>query len=232
MLLGLPDPDPSLFVRIRILPSTSKTVSKNLDFFTVLWRLFDFLALKTKINVPSKRNKQNNSEFFFFLLVSCQPLTRIMKGSAVRSRIRKLVVRIRGSGSESIPKCHGSTTLYSCSCPERPGISCPFRSRLSHLYIFFLSLTPYSSFFGLDTAFLVIFFSFPYVSRSRTSCLFCGSISSAYIVPNANPCLSSPKFIFRKNWSPILKRENQFLSKEICESIWVISTERSVNPLF
>jgi hypothetical protein len=39
MFLGLPDPDPSLFVRIRIwiwiriLPSTSKKIKNNLDFY-------------------------------------------------------------------------------------------------------------------------------------------------------------------------------------------------------
>jgi hypothetical protein len=33
MFLGLPDKDPSLFVWIRILPSTSKTIRINLDFY-------------------------------------------------------------------------------------------------------------------------------------------------------------------------------------------------------
>ncbi len=32
-VFGLPDPDPSLFVRIRILPSTGEKSKKNLDFY-------------------------------------------------------------------------------------------------------------------------------------------------------------------------------------------------------
>jgi hypothetical protein len=38
MFLDLPDPDPSLFVRIRIFPSSSKNSNKNLDFLL----FFDF----------------------------------------------------------------------------------------------------------------------------------------------------------------------------------------------
>jgi hypothetical protein len=51
--LGLPDPDPSLFVRIRILPSSSIKSKKNLDFYC-------FVTFKNYINVPSKSNRRKN----------------------------------------------------------------------------------------------------------------------------------------------------------------------------
>ncbi len=57
--LGLPDPNPSLFVRIRNLKQ--KTKKKPL-ISTVLWLLYDFLSLQTNVNTPSKSNKQNNLE--------------------------------------------------------------------------------------------------------------------------------------------------------------------------
>ncbi len=66
--LGLPDHDPSLFVRIWILTSSSRTVRKNL-IYTILWLLHDFLSLKTDVNVPSKSNKKKNfwKENLFFV---------------------------------------------------------------------------------------------------------------------------------------------------------------------
>ncbi len=54
MFLGFPHLDPSLFVRIRILPSTSKKVKRNLIYNNLLL-LYDFLLLKTDVNVPSKK---------------------------------------------------------------------------------------------------------------------------------------------------------------------------------
>ncbi len=56
LFLGLPDPEPTFFVgiQIRIQPSTSKKIKKNLDFYR-LWLLFDFLS---DVNVLSKSNKQ------------------------------------------------------------------------------------------------------------------------------------------------------------------------------
>jgi hypothetical protein len=50
MFLDLLDPDPSLFVRIQIIPSPSKNSKKNRDL------------LKSDVNVPSKSNKQKNLE--------------------------------------------------------------------------------------------------------------------------------------------------------------------------
>jgi hypothetical protein len=55
------DPDPSLFVRIWILPSSKKNSKKNLvfDFFMT------FYLLKKIVNMPSKSNKEKNLEVFF-----------------------------------------------------------------------------------------------------------------------------------------------------------------------
>ncbi len=52
--LGLPDPQQSLYVRLRIFLSTSKKFLISTIFFL----LFCFLSLKSDVNVPSKRNKQ------------------------------------------------------------------------------------------------------------------------------------------------------------------------------
>ncbi len=91
------DPDLS---KIRI------KVRKNFDFYHFVTFL-DFLSMKIDVNIPSKGNKQKPLEkTTYFLLASCHPLT---KKALIRSRIRKSMVRIFGSGS--IPKRHGSITL-------------------------------------------------------------------------------------------------------------------------
>jgi len=63
MFLVLLNPDASLFVRIRIgvqiLPLSSKRRKKTL-IYIVLWHLYDFLSLKTDVNVPSKSTKQKS----------------------------------------------------------------------------------------------------------------------------------------------------------------------------
>jgi hypothetical protein len=103
MFLGLPNPDP-YFVRIRILPSTSKKSNKTL-ISTINLLIFDFLSMKTDVNVTSKRNKQKNFEKAYFLLASCLPLTKTA-GSGAESE--------SGSRSQwcvSVPIFHGSTTL-------------------------------------------------------------------------------------------------------------------------
>jgi hypothetical protein len=98
MFLGCPDP--SLFCTDPD-PSASKKGKKTL-ISTISWRLpFDFLFLKTDVNVPSKRIRKKNLEKTYFLLASCPPLTK--------ERIRKSVEGIRGSWS--VTKCHVSTTL-------------------------------------------------------------------------------------------------------------------------
>jgi hypothetical protein len=57
------DPDPSLFVRIRILPSTSnKKVRK-----TLISTIFDFLSLKADANVPAKSNRQKKIKNYISL---------------------------------------------------------------------------------------------------------------------------------------------------------------------
>ncbi len=77
MFLGLLDPDPSLFVRIRILTSTSKKERKrNTLISTILCILSDFSSLKTDVNVPSISNKQKKLLKILFVLASCQPLTK------------------------------------------------------------------------------------------------------------------------------------------------------------
>ncbi len=60
---GPPDPDPYLYGRIRILPSTSKKLKKIL-ISTVLCRLIDSLSLKPDVNVPIVSKKEEN---LFFL---------------------------------------------------------------------------------------------------------------------------------------------------------------------
>jgi hypothetical protein len=59
MFLDLQDPDPELYVRIRIriLPSTSKKIKKNLDLncFATFNAL---LSLKTDVNVPTKTKEK------------------------------------------------------------------------------------------------------------------------------------------------------------------------------
>jgi hypothetical protein len=54
------DPDPSITKR--------KYSKKNLDSYTALRLLFDFLKLKNYVNVPSKTNQQQK---FFKKLVFC-----------------------------------------------------------------------------------------------------------------------------------------------------------------
>ena len=62
MFFGLLNPDPSLFLRIRIriwiqiLPSTSKKVRKTF-ISTLFLLLFGYLSLKTDVYVPLKSNK-------------------------------------------------------------------------------------------------------------------------------------------------------------------------------
>ncbi len=85
-------------IRIRILPSTSKKLRKTLIspfFVTSYW----LLSLKTDVNVPSKNIKQKTLK---------ENLLSVTEEKS-RLRIRKSVVRIRGSGSVS--NCHRSTTL-------------------------------------------------------------------------------------------------------------------------
>jgi hypothetical protein len=77
MFLGLPDPDPyrgvpSLFVLIRILPSTGKNKinTLNSNFFFLL--LNNFFILKTDVNVPTKvlTKKMWGKNFFCWHLES------------------------------------------------------------------------------------------------------------------------------------------------------------------
>jgi len=101
-------PDPLVgTVRIRlwlwILLSSSKNSKKNLDS-TVLLLLYDFLSLKNEVNVTSKSNKQKNRNF---VVVDVLKVTDEKAGSAGSASPR---YGIRGFGS--LPKCHGSGTLF------------------------------------------------------------------------------------------------------------------------
>ncbi len=70
---------------------------KSSRAFFCLWLLYGFLSLKNYVNVPSKSNKPENMEKNSFLLASW-----------------RLMTKIAGSGAESgsVPKCHGSATLF------------------------------------------------------------------------------------------------------------------------
>jgi hypothetical protein len=92
--LGLLDPE--VWIRIRIIRSSSKNSKKNLVSYC-LWLLFDFLSLKNYVNVQYLQKVISRKTFFItFLLVPWRFMTRIA-----------------GSGSESgsTPKCHISATL-------------------------------------------------------------------------------------------------------------------------
>ncbi len=65
---------------------------------TVLWLLYDFLPLINDIKVPSKTNMQKNS-------------LKKVNDENRRIRIHLSEAWIRGSGSRSTPKSHGSATL-------------------------------------------------------------------------------------------------------------------------
>jgi hypothetical protein len=110
MFLGLLDPE--LCVRIRILLSTSKKLVKLLN---------DFLSLKTDVNVSTESNKQNkfreNKTCFFVGILEVIDEKR-------RIRIRKLSVRIQGSGFEpnvTDPEhCHRRMGKEKNNLPEIP----------------------------------------------------------------------------------------------------------------
>ncbi len=87
------DPDPSLFVRILILPSTSKNSKKNLDCYLLL---FVFSSLKTDVNVTSKSNKQKNVINLCFTFVAILSATDEKIGSEAES------------GSGSVGQWYGS----------------------------------------------------------------------------------------------------------------------------
>jgi hypothetical protein len=70
-VFGLLDPDRKLFVQIRILPSTSKKIKKNLDFYCFV-TFYDFLSLKNYVNLWYFHNgiSIKSRIFFGFLKVT------------------------------------------------------------------------------------------------------------------------------------------------------------------
>jgi hypothetical protein len=113
MFLGLPDPDPDALVRgvdpIRILLSSFYHQARKTLILTILGLLLDFLSLKNDVNVHSKSNKQKTflKQFFVCILRINDENSRIR----IRVRMQLSEAWIRGSGSASTPKCHGSGTL-------------------------------------------------------------------------------------------------------------------------
>ncbi len=89
MFLGHQDPDPSLFVRIRIFTYQAKKYEIETLVSTVLWLLYKFLSLKNDVNVPSKKEKKILRKNNLFLV-------DIVKATEEKSRIRsRIQIRIR-----------------------------------------------------------------------------------------------------------------------------------------
>ncbi len=86
MLLDLPDPDLSLFERIRIHLSSVKNSKTKPWFLPFYWLLYDLFYLKNDVNVPpSKSNKQKTWwKQIYFLLASWRVLTRAGSGHGPR----------------------------------------------------------------------------------------------------------------------------------------------------
>ncbi len=76
-ILGLPDPELSSRSGSGSgsFPLLSKNCRKSL-ISAVYWLLYNFLSLKTDVNVPSQRNKQKNLEKTYFLFASWKPMTK------------------------------------------------------------------------------------------------------------------------------------------------------------
>ncbi len=110
-------------VRIRILPSTIKK-SKKKPWFLLFCDFLLTFVYENWCKCAFKSTKEKNLEiklFFVGILSATDEKSRI--------RIRKSVVRIRGPGFGSVPKCHGSTTLlvkrvWSELFHLRPGWDC------------------------------------------------------------------------------------------------------------
>ncbi len=79
--------------------TSCKYSKENIDFYCFLTSLW-LLSLNTVVNVPSKSNNHLG------ILKTADEKSRIW------IRVHKSVVRFRGSGIASVPKCHRSTTLW------------------------------------------------------------------------------------------------------------------------
>jgi len=115
--LGLPDPQLFVRIRIRILPSTRKKITKNLDFysFAVLQLFNNLLPLKIDVNIPAVSNKQKK---IFFVGTLKAMKKGAGSGSIIqcmdpRIRIRIKMSRIRNTDSRP-------TSSPSSSCGTRP----------------------------------------------------------------------------------------------------------------
>jgi hypothetical protein len=105
-ILCLLDSEPSLFCTdpdASIHQQAKKKLRKTL-ISTIFDFFFDFVSMKSDVNVSSKSKKKKNVHFGH--LVS---ILSAIDEKQDPNPIRKLMVRVRGSGSA--PNCHGSTTL-------------------------------------------------------------------------------------------------------------------------
>ncbi len=105
-VVDLPDPDPSLFVRIRIIPSLSKNRKKTL-IYTVLCLLYDFLSLKNDVmylqkvagisQVTDEKNRTQTRKLVSgtnLRIWICTKISRI-HNTPVSTGVKNAVLRIR-----------------------------------------------------------------------------------------------------------------------------------------
>jgi hypothetical protein len=95
------DLDPTLCVRNRILPSSSKKVRTTL-ISTVFLLLYDFLSLKNDVSAPSKRNKHKKFKTYrkkiFFVAVLKVNDEKSQVPTDPRIRIRTKISHIPSTG--------------------------------------------------------------------------------------------------------------------------------------
>ncbi len=106
MILVLPDPDTTLFVRIWIwiLQSFSKNSKKNLYFYCFVSSLW-LLSMKDNVNVSSKSNKQKKTWIIF-----CGFLTVTDEKSRRQIRICTKMLRIHNASLNFL--CRGTSKTF------------------------------------------------------------------------------------------------------------------------
>ncbi len=90
--VGFRDPDSNI---------NKKKSKNNLDFYYyILWLLFDYLSMKTDVNVPSKSNKQNKLWKKNLIFVGILSTTDEKSWIRTRIRIHTKMSRIPNTGSK------------------------------------------------------------------------------------------------------------------------------------
>jgi hypothetical protein len=110
MFLGLLDPEPDPLIRgMDPDPSVTKRKysKKNLDSYTALRLLFDFLSLKNYVYVPSSSKTKQQKMFFVGILKV------IYENSRIWIRIHTTMSSIRNTAFYSI-YCSGAARFVSC----------------------------------------------------------------------------------------------------------------------